>query len=67
MTQAVPKRNCPNSRIDVSSPVRYLVKAGVKAGQEKPLLKAIADGSIGRGSLAYDEYIHVDKPRWPSQ
>ena len=39
-------------------PVRYLVKARVKAGQEKPLLKAIADGSLGRGSIAGDEYIY---------
>jgi hypothetical protein len=39
-------------------PVRYLVKARVKAGQEKPLLKVIADGSLGRGSIAGDEYIY---------
>jgi hypothetical protein len=38
--------------------VRYLVKARVKAGQEKPLLKAIADGSLGHGSIAGDEYIY---------
>jgi len=39
-------------------PVRYLVKARVKAGQEKPLLEAIANGSLGRGSIAGDEYIY---------
>jgi len=39
-------------------PVRYLVKARVKAGQEKSLLKAIADGSLGHGSIAGDEYIY---------
>ena len=39
-------------------PVRYLVKARAKAGQKKPLLKAIADGSLGRGSIAGDEYIY---------
>jgi hypothetical protein len=58
MTQAAVKRNCPNSQIDVSLPVRYLVKARVKIGQEKPLLGAIADGSLGRGSIAGDEYIY---------
>jgi len=38
--------------------MRYLVKARVKTGQEKPLLKAIADGSLGHGSIAGDEYIY---------
>jgi len=38
--------------------VRYLVKARVKAGQEKPLLQSIAGGSLGRGSIAGDEYIY---------
>jgi hypothetical protein len=36
--------------------MRYLVKARVKPGREKPLLQAIADGSLGRGSIAGDEY-----------
>ena len=45
-------------------PVRYLVKARVKAGQERPLLQAIADGSLGRGSIAGDEYIYdMDQAR----
>jgi hypothetical protein len=39
-------------------PVRYLVKARVKAGQEKPLLKAVADGSLGQGSIVGDEFIY---------
>jgi len=39
-------------------PMRYLVKARVKGGQEKPRLQAIADGSLGRGSIAGDEYAH---------
>jgi hypothetical protein len=39
-------------------PVRYLVKAWVKVGQGKLLLKAVADGSLGRGSIAGDEYIY---------
>jgi hypothetical protein len=37
--------------------VRYLVKARVKPGKEKALLQAVADGSLGRGSIAGDEYI----------
>ena len=32
--------------------MRYLVKARLKAGKEKPLQKAVADGSLGRGSVA---------------
>jgi hypothetical protein len=36
--------------------MRYLVKARVKAGREAALLQAIADGSLGRGSIAGDEY-----------
>ncbi len=38
--------------------MRYLVKARVKPGQEKALLRAVADGSLGRGSIASDEYIY---------
>jgi hypothetical protein len=38
--------------------VRYLVKAKVKAGKEKALLAAIDNGSLGRGSIAGDEYLH---------
>ena len=38
--------------------MRYLVKARVRSGQEKALLNAIADGTLGRGSIAGDEYIH---------
>jgi hypothetical protein len=37
--------------------VRYLVKARVKRGQEKALLAAIENGSLGRGSIAGDEYV----------
>jgi len=36
--------------------MRYLVKARVKVGRERDLLKAIQDGSLGRGSIAGDEY-----------
>ena len=38
--------------------MRYLVKARLKLGREKALLNAIADGSLGRGSVAGDEYQH---------
>jgi len=38
--------------------MRYLVKARVKPGSESALLEAIADGSLGRGSVAGDEYQH---------
>ena len=38
--------------------MRYLVKARVKSGREKSLLAAIRDGSLGRGSIAGDEYLH---------
>jgi hypothetical protein len=38
--------------------MRYLVKARVKRGKEQALLKAITDGSLGRGSIAGDEYIY---------
>ena len=38
--------------------MRYLVKARVKPGHEKALLQAIADGTLGLGSVAGDEYLH---------
>jgi hypothetical protein len=38
--------------------MRYLVKARVKHGREKALCDAIANGSLGRGSIAGDEYLH---------
>ena len=37
--------------------MRYLVKARVKAGQTEALSRAIADGRLGRGSIAGDEYL----------
>ena len=36
--------------------MRYLVTARVKPGQEDALSQAIDDGSLGRGSVAGDEY-----------
>ena len=38
--------------------MRYLVKAHVKPGQEKALLQAIDDETLGKGSIAGDEYQH---------
>lgn len=38
-------------------PVRYLVTAKVKAGREEALDRAITKGTLGRGSVAGDEYL----------
>ena len=38
--------------------MRYLVKARVKPGCKMALLQAVADGALGRGSIAGDEYIY---------
>ena len=38
--------------------MRYLVKARLKPGREAALLRAIDDGTLGRGSVAGDEYLH---------
>ncbi|HXP34415.1 MAG TPA: hypothetical protein VN827_02580 [Chthoniobacterales bacterium] len=38
--------------------VRYLVKAKRKSGQSKRLLQSINDGTLGKGSIAGDEYIY---------
>jgi hypothetical protein len=37
--------------------MRYLVRARVKPGCEQRLLEAIEDGTLGRGSVAGDEYL----------
>ena len=37
--------------------MRYLVRARVKANQEPALLRAIERGTLGRGSVAGDEYL----------
>lgn len=37
--------------------MRYLVTSRVKLGQEAALRDAIADGSLGAGSVAGDEYV----------
>jgi len=38
--------------------VRYLVKAKVKAGKSESLLRSIGDGTLGKGSIAGNEYIY---------
>ena len=38
--------------------MRYLVKARIKRGCEKALAKAIEDKTLGRGSIAGDEYLY---------
>jgi hypothetical protein len=37
--------------------MRYLVTARVKPGRQNALEEAIVDGSLGRGSVAGDEYL----------
>jgi hypothetical protein len=37
--------------------MRYLVKARVKPGKAQALLAVIDDGTLGRGSVAGDEYV----------
>ena len=44
--------------------MRYLVTARVKPGQAEPLARAIANGTLGAGSVAGDEYLrNMDKAR----
>ena len=38
--------------------MRYVVKARVKSNREQSLLNAINTGTLGRGSIAGDEYLH---------
>lgn len=38
--------------------MRYLVKERVKPGRQKALLQAIKEGTLGRGSVAGDEYVY---------
>src|SRR3954462_11868999 len=38
--------------------MRYLVKTRLKRGRKKALLQAIANGTLGKGSVAGDEYLH---------
>jgi hypothetical protein len=38
--------------------MRYLVTARLKESRRRALRQAIADGTLGRGSVAGDEYLH---------
>jgi hypothetical protein len=38
--------------------MRYLVKARLKPGKAKQLLQSVTDGTLGRGSIAGDEYVY---------
>ena len=39
--------------------MRYLVKARIRSGREDALREAIGNGTLGRGSVAGDEYLYV--------
>lgn len=38
--------------------MRYLIKAKLKSGKSESLLRSINDGTLGKGSIAGDEYIY---------
>jgi len=38
--------------------MRYLVKARLKCGRENALLRVVANGTLGQGSIAGDEYVY---------
>jgi hypothetical protein len=38
--------------------MRYLVKGRVKPGKDSALLRAIENGTLGKGSIAGDEYLY---------
>ena len=42
----------------LSSAVRYLVKAKVRPGKSASLVESIDNGTLGKGSIAGDEYIY---------
>ena len=42
----------------LTSGMRYLVKARLKPGKVHALLEAVRAGTLGRGSIAGDEYLH---------
>src|SRR5437870_492932 len=46
-----------NADADVIFAMRYLVKAKVKAGRAAALAEAIAERTLGHGSIAGDEYL----------
>ena len=42
----------------IFSPMRYLLKARVKPGKKPALIDAIDQQTLGRASIAGDEYLH---------
>ena len=44
--------------------MRYLVKARVKSGKDRALVHAVDQGTLGRGSIAGDEYLHNMREAW---
>lgn len=50
------QQGVPRVRRDYNRGMRYLVRARVKPGRERDLLRAIEEGTLGRGSIAGDEY-----------
>jgi len=48
----------PNKQRAILLGMRYLVKARVKSGREPHLVRAIDDATLGKGSIAVDEYLH---------
>ena len=46
----------PINKHSYNDPMRYLVTGRVKPGRRAALDRAIDDGSLGRGSIAGDEY-----------
>src|SRR5437660_2906425 len=53
-----PRLKGETDRVCYLETMRYLVKGRVKPGREKALIKAIENGTLGKGSVAGDEYLH---------
>ena len=52
-----PRATYPGNAPLQSGCMRYLVRARVKAGRERPLLRAIETRTLGAGSVAEGEYL----------
>lgn len=50
------QKGVPRVGRDYNRSVRYLVRARVRPGRERDLLRAIENGTLGQGSVAGDEY-----------
>jgi hypothetical protein len=53
-----PFHSCPLVVNAIFSLMRYLVKGQVKQGKDSALLHAIENGTLGKGSIAGDEYLY---------